>query len=205
MFCVQKKIPPRQRSGISYTKLHRFQTKLIHVQIHYSTERRNMEEIIKSEYEDVYRVTDGVTLHVKKYGKVLDEETGRYRCVKLEDLEKLKSYIKGKNSRNCRLKSASEDVYIDNGFWSGDYTLVSKGSVFDNYFIVKPVSPNLYRYEIKATGNSFSGNVIQINKMVKDIMEVVNHEVYEDIFTQLNKIGVCNVEGANEENRSERS
>ena len=28
--------------------------------------------------------------------------------------------------------------------------------------------------------------------MVKDIMEVVNHEVYEDIFTQLNKIGVCN-------------
>ena len=92
-----------------------------------------MEEIIKSEYEDVYRVTDGVTLHVKKYGKVRDEETGRYRCVKLEDLEKLKSYIKGKNYRNCRLKSASEDVYIDNGFWSGDYTLVPKGSVFDNY------------------------------------------------------------------------
>ena len=201
----KKKIPPQQRSGISYTKLHRFQTKLIHVQINYSTERRNMEEIIKSEYEDVYRVTDGVTLHVKKYGKVRDEETGRYRCVKLEDLEKLKSYIKGKNYRNCRLKSASEDVYIDNGFWSGDYTLAPKGSVFDNYFIVKPVSPNLYRYEIKATGNSFSGNVIQINKMVKDIMEVVNHEVYEDIFTQLNKIGVCNVEGANEENRSERS
>ena len=200
-----KKIPPQLRSGISYTKLHRFQTKLIYVQIYYSTERRNMEEIIKSEYEDVYRVTDGVTLHVKKYGKVRDEETGRYRCVKLEDLEKLKSYIKGKNYRNCRLKSASEDVYIDNGFWSGDYTLVPKGSVFDNYFIVKPVSPNLYRYEIKATGNSFSGNVIQINKMVKDIMEVVNHEVYEDIFTQLNKIGVCNVEGANEENRSERS
>ena len=199
-----KKIPP-QRSGISYTKLHRFQTKLIYAQINYSTERRNMEEIIKSEYEDVYRVTDGVTLHVKKYGKVRDEETGRYRCVKLEDLEKLKSYIKGKNYRNCCLKSASEDVYIDNGFWSGDYTLVPKGSVFDNYFIVKPVSPNLYRYEIKTTGNSFSGNVIQINKMVKDIMEVVNHEVYEDIFTQLNKIGVCNVEGANEENRSERS
>ena len=163
-------------------------TKLVHVQIHYSTERRNMEEIIKSEYEDVYKVTDGVTLHVKKYGKVCDEETGRYRCVKLEDLEKLKSYIKGKNYRNCRLKSASEDVYIDNGFWSGDYTLVPKGSVFDNNFIVKPVSQNLYQYEIKATGNSFSGNVIQINKMVKDIMEVVNHEVYEDIFTQLNKI-----------------
>lgn len=164
-----------------------------------------MEEIIKSEYEDVYRVTDGVTLRVKKYGKVRDEKTGRYRCIKLEDLEKLKSYIKGKNYRDCRLKSASEDMYIDNGFWSGDYTLVPKGSVFDNYFIVKPVSPNLYRYEIKATGNSFSGNVIQINKMVKDIMEVVNHEVYEDIFTQLNKIGVCNMEGANEENRSERS
>lgn len=44
MFCVQKKIPPQQRSGISYTKLHRFQTKLIHVQINYSTEGRKCEE-----------------------------------------------------------------------------------------------------------------------------------------------------------------
>lgn len=169
MFCVQKKIPPQLRSGISYTKLHRFQTKLIYVQINYSTERRNMEEIIKSEYEDVYRVTDGVTLHVKKYGKVRDEETGRYRCVKLEDLEKLKSYIKGKNYRNCRLKSASEDVYIDNGFWSGDYTLVPKGSVFDNNFIVKPVSPDLYRYEIKTTGDSFSGLALDMTEFIENI------------------------------------
>jgi len=43
MFCVQKKIPPQLRSGISYTKLHRFQTKLIHVLIYYSTERRKCE------------------------------------------------------------------------------------------------------------------------------------------------------------------
>ena len=63
----------------------------------------------------------------------------------------------------------------------------------------------MHRYEIKTTGDAFSGDIVQMNKMVKDIMEVVNHEVYEDIFTQLNKIGVCNVEGANEENRSERS
>ena len=128
-----------------------------------------MEEIIKSEYEDVYRVTDGVFLHVKKYGKVRDEETGRYRCVKLEDLEKLKSYIKGKNYRNCRLKSASEDVYIDNGFWSGDYTLVPKGSVFDNNFIVKPVSPDLYRYEIKTTGDSFSGLALDMTEFIENI------------------------------------
>ena len=48
------------KSGISYTKITSFSNNfLIHVQIYYSTERRNMEEIIKSEYEDVYRVTDG--------------------------------------------------------------------------------------------------------------------------------------------------
>ena len=41
----------------------------------------------------------GVTLRVKKYKeKVRRRETGRYRCVKLEDLEKLKSYIKGELS-----------------------------------------------------------------------------------------------------------
>lgn len=164
-----------------------------------------MEEIIKSEYEDVYRVKEGVTLHVKKYSRVRDEKTGRYRCIKLEDRMKLKNYIKDKSYQNCCLKIASEDVHIDNGFWSGEYTLIQKGSVFDGDFIIKPVSQNLYRYEIKATGNSFSGNVIQINKMVKDIMEVVNHEVYEDIFTQLNKIGVCNVGGANEKDGSKRS
>lgn len=164
-----------------------------------------MEQVFASDYEDVYRVKDGVMFYVKKYNRVRDKKTGRYRCIKLEDRMKLKNYIKDKSYQNCCLKIASEDVHIDNGFWSGEYTLIQKGSVFDGDFIIKPVSPNLYRYEIKATGNSFSGNVIQINKIVKDIMEVVNHEVYEDIFTQLNKIGVCNVEGANEENRSERS
>lgn len=186
---MYKKIPPQLRSGITYTKLHCFQTKLIYVQIYYSTERRNMEQVFTSDYEDVYKVKDGVMFHVKKYSRVRDEKTGRYRCIKLEDRMKLKNYIKDKSYQNCCLKIASEDVHIDNGFWSGEYTLIQKGSVFDGDFIIKPVSPHFYRYEIKTSGDAFNGDIIQMNKMVKDIMEVINGEVYKDIFEQLNQIG----------------
>lgn len=43
MFCVQKKIPSQLRSGISYTKLHCFQTTVWNLmQIHYSTNGRKI-------------------------------------------------------------------------------------------------------------------------------------------------------------------
>lgn len=128
-----------------------------------------MEQVFASDYEDVYRVKDGVMFYVKKYNRVRDKKTGRYRCIKLEDRMKLKNYIKDKSYQNCCLKIASEDVHIDNGFWSGDYTLVPKGSVFDNNFIVKPVSPDLYRYEIKTTGDSFSGLALDMTEFIENI------------------------------------
>ena len=86
-----------------------------------------MEQVFASDYEDVYRVKDGVMFYVKKYNRVRDKKTGRYRCIKLEDRMKLKNYIKDKSYQNCCLKIASEDVHIDNGFWSGEYTLIQKG------------------------------------------------------------------------------
>ena len=49
-----------------------------------------MEQVFASGYEDVYKVKDGVMFHVKKYSRVRDEKTGRYRCIKLEDRMKLK-------------------------------------------------------------------------------------------------------------------
>lgn len=49
-----------------------------------------MEQVFASDYEDVYRVKDGVMFYVKKYSRVRDKKTGRYRCIKLEDRMKLK-------------------------------------------------------------------------------------------------------------------
>lgn len=129
-----------------------------------------MEEIIKSEYEDVYRVKDGVTLHVKKYRKVCDVGTDKYKRIKSKDRDKLKNYIRGKNHRHCHLKIAAEDIKVDNGFsWISDHTIEPKGSVFDGDFLLETVSPSFYRYEIKTTGNSFSGSVIDINEIIADI------------------------------------
>ena len=35
-----------------------------------------MEQVFTSDYEDVYKVKDGVMFHVKKYSRVRDEKTG---------------------------------------------------------------------------------------------------------------------------------
>ena len=131
-----------------------------------------MEEIIKSEYEDVYRVRDGITLHVKKYRKVCDTGTYKYKRIKSEDRGKLKNYIGDKNHRHCHLKVATEDVKVDNGFsWIRDYTIEPKGSVFDDDFLLEVVSPSFYRYEIKTTGNSFSGSVADMTEILEDIVD----------------------------------
>lgn len=129
-----------------------------------------MEEIIKSKYEDVYRVRDGITLHVKKYRRVCDTETDKYKRIRSKDRDKLKNYIRGKNHRHCNLKVATEDVEVDNGFsWISDHTVEPKGSVFDNDFLLEVVTPSFYRYEIKTTGNSFSGSAVDMNEIITDI------------------------------------
>lgn len=138
-----------------------------------------MEEIIKSEYEDVYRVTDGVTLHVKKYRRKTNTD-GRYIYIVYDDAPKLKNYIKGSNYRHCRLKKASEDVRIREGFGgASDYVEALAGAVFESDVLVEIVPPNNYKYEIKTSGDAFSGSALGMMELVEDITTQI--ETYTEI------------------------
>lgn len=182
MFCVQKKIPPQLRSGISYTKLHRFQTKSIYVQIYYSTERRNMEQVFASDYEDVYRVKDGVMFYVKKYRRVYDEN-GCSKQIYFEDKPKLKCYARKGDHRYCTLRIANEDGRVNDGFALNlKYETVNKGSVFEystggyprnGYLVELAENESSYKYEIKTQGNMFVGDASDLVEFLNEIIDQI--------------------------------
>lgn len=121
-----------------------------------------METVVESEYQDIYRVTDGVLLIVNKF-KRIDYSSQTERCVILYK-RKYKSY-----NKNCQkqLKMLKEDCNI--------YGItIPKGTVTYNLFPVELVSDiNDYKYEIKTTGSMFSGNNESMSKMLNEIISKI--------------------------------
>ena len=121
-----------------------------------------MEAVVESEYQDIYRVTDGVLLIVNKF-RYIDYSSQTERCVILYK-GKYKSY-----NKNCQkqLKILKEDCNI--------YGItIPKGTLVYHDFPVELVSDkNYYEYEIKTTGNMFSGNNDLMLKMLNEIISKI--------------------------------
>lgn len=122
----------------------------------------NMETVVESEYQDIYRVTDGVLLIVNKFRRI-DYSSQIERCVILYE-GKYKSY-----NKNCQkqLKMLKEDCNM--------YGItIPKGTVTYDLFPVEIVSDKAdYKYEIKTTGNMFSGNNKSMLKMINEIISKI--------------------------------
>lgn len=121
-----------------------------------------MEIVVESEYQDIYRVTDGVLLIVNKF-RHIDYSSQIDRIISLYD-GKFKSY-----NKNCQkwLRVLKEDCNI--------YGItIPKGTVTYYDFPVELVSDiNDYEYEIKTTGSMFSGNNKSMLKMLSEIMSKI--------------------------------
>lgn len=121
-----------------------------------------METVVESEYQDIYRVTNGVLLIVNKFRRI-DYSSQTERCVILYG-GKYKSY-----NKNCQkqLKMLKEDCNI--------YGItIPKGTIVYHYFPVEIVSDKVdYKYEIKTTGNMFSGNYESMLKMLNEIISKI--------------------------------
>ena len=121
-----------------------------------------MKTVVESEYQDIYRVTDGVLLIVNKFRRI-DYSSQTERCVILYG-GKYKSY-----NKNCQkqLKMLKEDCNI--------YGItIPKGTIVYHYFPVEIVSDKVdYKYEIKTTGNMFSGNYESMLKMLNEIISKI--------------------------------
>lgn len=74
-----------------------------------------MEQVFASDYEDVYKVKDGVMFHVKKYRRVYDEN-GCSKQIYFEDKPKLRGFKerrKKKQLKNITVISAIKSVPIN--------------------------------------------------------------------------------------------
>lgn len=122
-----------------------------------------MEILAKTEYQDLYRITDGVLLVVNKfkpinYGKVIGS---LFRA-------KVKSYNKGCQKQLQVLKEDYYYSYVD--------ITIPKGTVLYYNRPVELVDKTKWNYQIKTTGESFSGDFPSVMKLLNDIIKIIDEE-----------------------------
>ena len=123
-----------------------------------------MEIVAQTDYQDVYRITDGVLFIVNKFIPVdYSDQTKEFVHVH-QTKAKYKSY-----NKNCQnwLKVLKED-------YEYEYcpVIIVKGTV--TYMDVPVICTNdkdKWKYELKTTGTAFSGNYDTMLDMVTDVLD----------------------------------
>lgn len=122
-----------------------------------------MEIVAQTDYQDIYRITDGVLLVVNKFILIdYSDETKEYIRVHLSKV-KYKSY-----NTNCQtwLKILKED-YV----YKYCPVVVPKGTVL--YMGIPVICTNdqdKWEYELKTTGTAFSGTYDTMQEMLDNII-----------------------------------
>lgn len=117
-----------------------------------------MQVLAKTEYQDVYRITNGVLLVVNKFKPIC------YNRTVVLFRAKVKSYNKGCQKE---LKVLKED------YGSFSEITIPRGTIIYHDKPVEIVDKEHYTYQIKTTGESFSGNSNYILKLINDISEII--------------------------------
>lgn len=123
-----------------------------------------MQILAKTEYQDLYRVTDGVLLVVNKFVPIEYENEKYFTVCK----EKVKQ---GKYNKGCQdwLKVLKEDYYDE---YSG--ITVPKGTVtYRSRPVITTDNQPDYTYEIKTTGNALSGDFDVIEMLLSSILYTI--------------------------------
>lgn len=125
-----------------------------------------MQTLCESEYQDLYRIKDGVLLVVNKfkpidYSKITDRQVYIYEA-------KTRKYKKG--CQDC-LKILKEDYYDK----YKDITIPMNTVIYRNTPVELLTDKSEYEYQIKTTGDMFSGNLKEITEYIDDIVHVINN------------------------------
>lgn len=123
-----------------------------------------MEIVANTEYQDIYRITDGVLLVVNKFISIdYSDKTKEYIRVHMSRV-KYKSY-----NKNCQtwLKVLKED-------YAYEYcpVIIPKGTVtYMGIPVICTKDKDKWTYELKTTGTVFSGTYSEISKMLDDVVD----------------------------------
>lgn len=121
-----------------------------------------VEILAETEYQDLYRITDGVLLVINKFKPI---DYGEDKYVSLYD-PKVKSYNKGCQKQ---LKILKEDYYS-----KYEDVTVSQGTVLYYGRPVELVDKSEWNYQVKTTGEALSGDYHEITELLKSILKKVN-------------------------------
>lgn len=130
-----------------------------------------MKVLAQTEYQDMYRVKDGVLLVVNKF--IPMKIDGVEHPIVYANWNESRSYVKGCQKQ---LKVLKKD-YIHEASWCEPEWIVLKGTVIYEYRPVKSTKDkSKWKYEIKTTGSCLSGDIERINELLNDILNVINEE-----------------------------
>ena len=119
--------------------------------------------LAETEYQDLYRVTDGVLLVVNKFIP-MGIEGEKYPRVYWDDRSNSRVYDKGCQKELKKLIKDYEHKFEPK--WK-----LSKGTVlYNGRPVVATKNEEDFKYELKTTGSSFSGNSYGIKRMLNDIL-----------------------------------
>lgn len=133
-----------------------------------------MEVLANTEYQDVYRIVDGVLLIVNKFlYKDYSKKTNRIVEVNNTGRDNCKTYHKGCQPCLKELKKDYLDTYAT--------VTIPKGTVlYNGYPVELTTKPENYIYEIKTTSDAFSGDYSEVMDMIKSIREVMDDNNFAD-------------------------
>lgn len=122
-----------------------------------------MELLANTEYQDLYRISDGVLLVVNKF-------------IDIHENHIVRVYDKGRNKRYGHGTKSWLNVLNQNQTdWNGVF--VPKGTVTYCGTPVKPTKDSYkWNYEVKTTGSSFSGNSNRISEMLSFIKQIIDQK-----------------------------
>lgn len=121
-----------------------------------------MEQICKSDYQDIHRIKDGVLLVVNKFKRI----TINGKIAFAGYIGQTKNYAKG-----CKgLSVLKEDCY-----YGHLNTTFRAGQVLYNGYPVELVDSKEWTYQIKTTGDSFSGSLKEMFWLINQIIKIFNY------------------------------
>jgi hypothetical protein len=125
-----------------------------------------IEVLAQTEYQDLYRISDGVLLVVNKFVSMdFSDKTTRYVRVWFPDA-KYKTYNKGCQKDLKELKEDYFDKYCS--------LTVKKGTVIYQSTPVKTTNNKAdWTYEVKTTGSSLGGNFDIVEDMLSNILRII--------------------------------
>lgn len=121
-----------------------------------------MEILCKSEYQNVYRVKDGVLFVVNKFKYIKNKKGYMYHLSNI-DRKNSKTYKKG-----CKDLKILTKKYKSNG------VCFDVGQVIYQHYPVELTDKNEWEFQIKTTGEYFSGNTEEMNLYLHYLNKLIN-------------------------------